>query len=382
MNRRRFLKLLSFSAASTLVLDGLGKAPFGWAQTSVLDNLNELLEPIRSSYGVPALAGAFIQEKSLVGLGAIGLRRLNNTEPVQTKDLFHLGSNTKSMTATLCATLVETGNLQWETTIADVFPDSLNKIRPDYHKVTLVQLLSHQAGIVRDPGSQAIRQLPNGSSRIQRRALVDVVLANGPINTPGSTYAYSNTGYMIAGAMAEQVADKSWETLIQEGLFAPLGMTSAGFGAPGVPGKTDEPWGHSPNGMRPVEPGPQADNPPIYGPAGTVHMSLSDWAKYALVHLRGAQGESNLLLKPESFQALHKDWFNQNYALGWGLAARSWGNGPALWHNGSNSLWYALIWVAPRCNVAILTATNCVGANQEGSKACDACVNAIVRKYL
>lgn len=81
----------------------------------------------------------------------------------------------------------------------------------------------------------------------------------------------------------------------------------------------------------------------VWGQANTL-----DNLNELLEPIRSAQGETGLLLKPESFEALYRDWFGQNYALGWGLASRSWANGPALWHNGSNTYWYALIWVAPR----------------------------------
>jgi hypothetical protein len=101
--------------------------------------------------------------------------------------------------------------------------------------------------------------------------------------------------------------------------------------------------------------------------------------------LRGAQGEKGLLLKPESFERLHNDPFGQNYyALGWVLAERSWANGPVIWHNGSNTLWYAVTWIAPRRNAAFLAATNTADcpANGAGFRACDAAVGAMIRRYL
>lgn len=91
-------------------------------------------------------------------------------------------------------------------------------------------------------------------------------------------FVYSNLSYMVAGAMAEKVTGKSWETLMQENLFTPLGMTSAGFGPPGTTGQVDQPWGHTLNGDTWIP--YQHDNPPDLGPAGTVHLTIEDWAKY------------------------------------------------------------------------------------------------------
>ena len=111
---------------------------------------------------------------------------------------------------------------------------------------------------------------------------------------------------------------------------------------------------------------------------------MSDWARYASLHLLEAQGEQGLLLKPESFQQLHKDWYQQGYALGWAWAQRPWASGYALQHNGSNTLWYADIWIAPQRNAALLAATNTADCPSAGIgfKACDAAIAAMITRYL
>lgn len=77
--------------------------------------------------------------------------------------------------------------------------------------------------------------------------------------------------------------------------------------------------------------------------AGGLYCLLSDWALYGSLHLRGALGEPGLLLKPASFQALHRDWYNQDYALGWFVVQRNWANGRVLRHNGLLPGWTAYI---------------------------------------
>src|SRR5690606_14906599 len=98
------------------------------------------------------------------------------------------------------------------------------------------------------------------------------LLARKPEATPGTEKIYSNQGYAIAGVMLEKASGQTWEGLMQTMLFDPLGMTSAGFGAPATPGKVDQPWGHEPGlfGQKPVPPGPRADNPLAIAPAGAV----------------------------------------------------------------------------------------------------------------
>lgn len=360
---------------------------------SVQERLDELLEPIRQQYDVPALTAAFVRGGDLVGLGAVGVRRLGATASVQLNDQWHLGSCTKSMTATLIAILIEQGKLQWDSTIADVFPDLLNRIRPDFYKLTLRELLSHRGGIPgQQQGQSAYTELQDqlwelsGPLPQQRRAVVELVLSQSPVSQPGSIYDYSNLGYIIAGAFAEQVTGQQWEQLIQQMLFKPLGMENSGFGVPGTPGKLDQPWGHT-GSCEPLAPGskkPPADNPPVLGPAGTVHSSMIDWARYAALHLLGAQGEQGLLLKPQTFQVLHNDQYNQGYALGWFVARRTWAAGLTFSHGGSNTLWYADIWIVPNRNAAFLAATNTADCPSEGVgfKACDAAISTIVSRYL
>ena len=76
-------------------------------------------------------------------------------------------------------------------------------------------------------------------------------LANAPAGAVGD-FLYSNLSYALAGAMAERLTGKSWETLMQERLFVPLGITTAGYGPPGTPGQVDQPWGAQGRSERPL----------------------------------------------------------------------------------------------------------------------------------
>src|SRR5205807_7129269 len=113
---------------------------------------------------------------------------------------------------------------------------------------------------------------------------------------------------------------KTWEDLVRERLFKPLGMTSAGFGAPGKRGVIDQPRGHKESG-EPVEPGPAADNPVAIGPAGIVHCTIKDWAKFIALHLEADAGQPRML-KPETFKILHTPAPGQDYAMGWIVTQR------------------------------------------------------------
>ena len=253
-------------------------------------------------------------------------------------DVVHLGSDTKAMTATLLGILVEEAKLAWSSTVRDVFPDRAKSLHPGFQGVTLWQLLTHRAGL---PANGPWWNLKGRTTTEKRQDLLMRMMKDAPLSKPGSTFAYSNVGYAIAGLMAEQVTGRSWERLMSDRLFEPLGMASAGFGPPGTPGKLDAPWGHDDKNQP-----SQSDNAAALGPAGTVHATIPDWAKFAALHLRGDQGKARLL-KPATFRMLHTPPSGGDYAGGWMVVDRPWAGGKALTHSGSNTMWYCTIWLAP-----------------------------------
>lgn len=353
---------------------------FVFALRAAAADVSGELDPIRERHSLPALAAASISRGEILDAGACGLRRADGTARVKLDDKWHLGSITKSMTSSLAAMLVERGTLKWETTLADVFP----KMEMDaaWRSVRLDQLLAHRAGAPHVmPLPLMLRGRANeGPLPAQRLEFARSLLQNAPDPAPGTKFVYSNQGYVIAGAMIERTTAKQWEELMREMIFKPLKLDSAGFGAPGSAEKMDQPWGHlraeKHNG--PVTPGPMADNPPVIGPAGTVHMSIRDFARYAGWHADEGRRDGKLL-GADSLRKLHTAVEGQEYALGWDVLKRPWAGGRVLTHNGSNTMNFAVIWVAPELDFAVAAATNVFGADAE--KGCDEAVGALIQKW-
>lgn len=349
------------------------------------DPTSEMLETIRVKYGFPALAAAVVVDGEIVATNAVGFRKHSGSEAVSVHDKFHIGSITKSMTATVAAMLVEQGKISWMTTIGESFADYVDQLHPDYRGVTLEQLLAHRGGA---PGN-APKDLwlnaweAKGTPSEQRLDFVKGILGRKPGAKPGTKTIYSNQGYAIAGVMLEKAGAKAWEELMQEMLFEPLEMHSAGFGAPATPGTIDQPWGHRKkkfSGIEPVAPGPRADNPPSIGPAGTVHCSLPDLAKYVVLHMAGKRGESKLLTA-ETFEKLHAPVGEDEHALGWVVLERKWAGGRALMHNGSNTMFYVIVWMAPERNCAVIVATN-IGGVDAAFAGCDVAAGKLIEQYF
>ena len=93
------------------------------------------------------MVAAVVTSEGIRFVGAVGVRKRGTEIPVTLSDQWHLGSDGKIMTSTLIARLVERGQLRWDTTLAEVFPEVAGQMHPDFRQVTLLQLLSHRAGL-------------------------------------------------------------------------------------------------------------------------------------------------------------------------------------------------------------------------------------------
>jgi CubicO group peptidase (beta-lactamase class C family) len=200
-------------------------------------------------------------------------------------------------------------------------------------------------------------ELGSECTRERRKAVIDV-LGEKPAHPPGEKFAYSNVGYTIAGAMAESATGMSWENLVKREVFEPLELQGAGFGPPKSPSKTlDQPRGHRGIYSVKASANDNADNTPIIGPAGTIHMTLGNLCQYATEHLRGEHGAGKLLTAA-SYKRLHTPRLH-NYACGW-VAKEPTNEIPhtVYWHNGSNTMWYALVVFIPDKNMVVAVTTN------------------------
>ena len=374
---RTFKAALYLLACLAAVGVALGASVQKAAAVQVKD-LSGILEPIRSKHGLPALGAAVVTGKGLEAIGVAGVRKAGTDIGATAEDQWHLGSDTKAMTAFLIAALIEEGKLKWETTVGETFPEiAAAAASPEFEKITLRQLLSHHSGLPANapwgmiPRAQPIREQRLAAVRAASLAKLEV--------QGGAKFLYSNLGYVVAGAMAEQAAGDTWEGLMKRMVFGPLGMTSAGFGGVGTAGQVDQPWGHEADGKPVKNNGPDADNPPVVGPAGRVHCTLADWSKFIADILRGTRREK-ALLNPAIYEMLQTPPFDGNYALGWIVLERDWGGGQVLTHTGSNTMNLAVTWVAPLKDFAVLIVTN--QGPPVAPKACDEAASALIKDHL
>jgi CubicO group peptidase (beta-lactamase class C family) len=342
--------------------------------------LDQTLEPYLKEFGLPALAAAVFKEGVVIASGAVGTRRTGQDIPVGIDDRFHIGSDSKAFTSLLAGQFVQEGKLRWDSTLADVFPELKERMDAEFAKITLEQLLSHASGLAED-GPELIDLLnrsyhQDGNMDEVRYWMVKETAPKPLDHLPGSKFAYSNLGYTIAGAILERIGGKTWEELVTERIIEPLDLKSAGFGPQSSLGRVDAPLGHLlvDGKPKPMLAGPNGDNPLILGPAGTMHMSVLDFAKWVAWHA-GEGKRPPTLVSPDTVKKLHTPVIGTGvrenappgtpktggYALGWGQVIEDWAPAPAITHTGSNTMNLAAAMFWPETDFGFVMMTNIAG---------------------
>lgn len=322
---------------TTLLLPG---AKYGEIPTKVQEQMHAVK--------LPAVGVAVVSSKGVEYMFVRGALMMDGSVAATEKNMWHMGSCTKSMTAMVVARLAEQGKIDLDMPLDKVFPEL--KVHDKYKIVTTRHLLAHLGGI----GQKFDYSLTRGKTVPEQvQVAAKYFLENAPQAEIGK-YEYANFGIVIAGAVAAKVAGKSIEDLLSE-QFASMGIKEFGFGPCGE----GQPWPHK-DGVPTRSRIPGHDNPAVITAAGRVHMTLPEWAKYIQEHLKAFKGESKVVPRLYISEML-KPPLKTYYSMGWAIAPRSWAGGVAFNHTGSNTLNYCSVWMAPARDKAYLVVTNTAG---------------------
>ncbi len=337
------------------------------ASAAAPDQLDAIVKSAMAGSKVPAVGAIVMRDGKIVEQAVHGVRRNDGKAFVKADDVWLIGSTGKVMTVAMVARLVERGRLSWDAPLETMLPDLAAGMHPAYRKVTLVELLSHRSGLPRDIVNLAANEKYfNDAAPVsqQRLRYVTDALKDKP-ETPeqGSSFVYSNTAFLVAALIAEQASGQSYEALMRKEVFAPLGMQHAGFGNTGAGQNRGHQKGKPMTKMVKFDDGA----PAMYAPAGFLHMSLGDWARFNLDQLAGAKGQGKLL-SPASYKLMQTAQPNSPAGLDWGVQPSIAGRaGPVLVHQGSDGNWLAIATLFPEQGTGALVVANAaedMGADQ------------------
>ncbi len=260
---------------------------------------------------VPGGAMLVIHRGDTVFREAFGVADLATGRPFTVDSPCRLASVTKPFTATLLARLVEEGRLGWD--------DPVDKFLPAFAALevrgqgraprapTVRELLSHTAGF---PGNDerragAVDIPPEGTLAEVAAALA----RSGLVRPPGSGYAYSGFGYMVAGRVAEVAAGREFPALLQEKLLTPIGAPQAVFlpaASTAVRERMPTMYDRIDGRLVPAAAAGREEAAVKFpNPGGGLVASLDDVGRFLLLHRNRGGVDGQALLQPATLRDLY-----------------------------------------------------------------------------
>jgi CubicO group peptidase (beta-lactamase class C family) len=269
----------------------------------VRDSMKSVLE----NFILPEIAYAVVTADSVLELEVLGRKQYNTDFLAEKTDRFHIGSNTKAITACIAFDLVERGQIKWDTRFFDLFPEMKSRSRKAYHNVTLEQLFTFRSRVPKYTYfyDRPVETEIVGTPDEQRKALVNFYLIRKPQHwVDGLTP--SNLAYVMAGMMLEKASGQTYKDQVRK--FGEQLNIEFEFDPPNVT-NIDEPWGHNVNyeSQKPVT------NVKLNWllPAGNINVSMPEYVRFIQNELKGVRSDDQATLKRlYSLPGFSFGWFN------------------------------------------------------------------------
>ncbi len=249
-------------------------------------------------YHLPGMVYAAVNSDSVITMQAHNYSYSRSSTKIELNDRFHIGSNTKAVTAFVATMLIKEGKINADTKFFDLFPELKKKSNKAYFDITLEKLLTYRTPLQKYTYTNkkpAAKQIGNGEDA--RYLLAKYFLQQKPFITADG-YHPSNLNYVLAGLMLEKATGKSYKELVTD--FGKTIGVDWNFGVPNATTGTIFDF--------------DAYKLDWLLSAGNINISLPQYVKFMQVLLKGLKGESTLLPK-ESFENLL--FGLPNFSYGW-----------------------------------------------------------------
>ncbi len=309
---------------------------------------------------VPGASVGIVVDGESVLCKGYGLRSVEEVQPVTPNTQFAVGSITKPMTTFLMGQLVDDGILDWDDPISEHIP--YFRLKDPYltHEITIRDYLTHISGYPRHDGVWY-------HNNMSRKELVKRLKSLDRVAAFRDKFIYQNIGFAIAAHAAENATGKSWETLMSEKLFKPLGMNETGFTLAEFKKHEDRSHGHRET-RKEVYTIPYVDISTI-GPAGGIHSNADNMMKWMKLILKKGDGliqerTWNEIISPQVVSNLiGKSGYGLEdvipldvYGIGWYIA--SYRGHLLLFHGGNTEGFSSAMLILPKDGIAMTIMTN------------------------
>jgi len=296
-------------------------AEIGLEIQQVLVNFEDWLDQQFSEEHLPGLAVAVVSKQAVLDIHTLGVRSVEDRQPITPASLFRIASVSKTFAGTLASLLVA-GNMEtWEKPIGELLPRIQIGTKPASGSITLKNIVSHTTGLMPHAYSNML------DAGVAYEKIQEKFREIPTVCEPGHCYGYQNVVFSLIGDVVEAATLKSYEEYLYEKIFQPLGMQSASTGLDSFQASA---YATSPHRQVGENWRTTSHNPAYYtvAPAAGINASITDMAIWARANL-GAYPE---VLSEEFLHAQHEpvietprgNYFNRwkgvekaYYALGW-----------------------------------------------------------------
>jgi CubicO group peptidase (beta-lactamase class C family) len=330
-----------------------GDAP---AVRAALAKLDIWLEGQRMKYDLPGFSAGVVHDQELIWSKGYGSADLAKGVPATDETLYRVASITKTFTATAVMQLVEAGRLSLDDPVANHLPWFTPKTADPSQPVRVWNLLSHTAGLRREPPGTDWDQLHYADEDTIRTSTAET-----PLSLPPQTrLKYSNYGFTVAGDLVARLSGIPYTRHVQERILEPLGMTSSLFldGSESRPGLA-VPYGRrlsdQPRGIE-----PQMNRRGVFSAGGLV-SNVRDLAKWASLQFNESHQFNGPVLTGRSIREMHlprfllPDW-SEGWGIGWRLIRGE--KRAAIEHGGSLPGYKSKLLIDPASRVAVIVLVN------------------------
>jgi len=252
-----------------------------------LRGFDEWVKATMAEWHVPGLAVGAVRDGQVVLARGYGYRDVESGLPVTERTVMGIGSNSKSFTAVLMGMMVDEKKLAWDVPVRTYLPDFELHDPFATREMTPRDLVTHRSGLPRHDNLWYGR--PFSREELYRR-----LRYLEPTYSFRSRYQYQNLMFMTAGFLVERVSGRSWDELIRDRIFAPLGMARSNTSVRETPASGDFAWPYTwrSDSLRRLP----FRNIDAIGPAGSINSSVADMLKYVEFRLnRGVADDRRLL---------------------------------------------------------------------------------------
>ncbi len=247
------------------------------------------------TWKIPGLSVVIVRNDSVLYTKGFGSLSAADRTLVNDQTLFELGSTTKAFTATLAAMLVGDGKLRWTDRLADNLPGFKMSDPVANETATIRDALTHQTGI----GRAELLWLGSGATRDEVIHRLRFVKPESPFR---SKFSYQNVMFVAGGEAVAHAAGMSWEDLVTQRIFQPLGMASTVATSRGLTNtNTAKPHGMS-HDTAYVQP---PFNSQYIGPAGAILSNAHDMGQWLRFQLNDGVVNGKRLVNSMAFREIH-----------------------------------------------------------------------------